>query len=246
MLKLSNKLLSFVGQSVSQASAVHTSAAACGGGGALFVHRDTPENNPDTKFEFTEENKARAEAIIGNYPEGHKAAAVIPLLDLAQRQHGWLPISAMHSVAGILSMSRMRVYEVATFYTMFQRNPVGKKVIGVCTTTPCWLRGSDAIMDACCNKLNIKCGETTKDGMFTIQELECLGACVNAPMMSINDDYYEDLTPETTVQIIEEIQAGKVPKAGPWSERFASEPNGGLTSLTAEPPGPGFGVREDL
>lgn len=124
------------------------------------------------------------------YPEGHKRAAMIPLLDLAQRQHGWLPISAMHKIADILDLPNMRVYEVATFYTMFMRKPTGKYHIQVCTTTPCWLRGSDEVLDACKKKLGINVGETTKDMKFTISEVECLGACVNAPMFAVNDDYY--------------------------------------------------------
>jgi len=182
----------------------------------LFVHRDTPENNPDTPFEFTAENVERAKAIMSIYPEGHKRAAVIPLLDLAQRQAGgWLPIAAMHAVGDLLSMPHMRVYEVATFYTMYNRKPVGKHFVQVCTTTPCWLRGSEGIMNCLHKKLGVENGGTTKDGMFTLLEVECLGACVNAPMMQINDNYYEDLTEQDTEEIIDSLKAGKEPKAGP-------------------------------
>ncbi|CAJ0950479.1 unnamed protein product [Ranitomeya imitator] len=169
--------------------------------GRWRAHRDTPENNPDTPFDFSAENYKRIEAIIGNYPEGHKAAAVIPVLDLAQRQHGWLPISAMNKVAEVLDMPAMRVYEVATFYTMYNRKPVGKYHIQICTTTPCMLRDSDSILAAIQKKLarwcrwhppaeGIHAGETTPDKMFTLTEVECLGACVNAPMVQINDNYY--------------------------------------------------------
>jgi NADH dehydrogenase (ubiquinone) flavoprotein 2 len=223
---------------------LHRSAAVSSD--ALFVHRDTPENNPDTPFEFTPENLRRAEAIISIYPEGHESAAVIPLLDLAQRQHGWTPISAMHKVAEMLKMPRMRVYEVATFYTMFNRNPVGKYHIQVCTTTPCWLRGSEDITNCIKNKLGIKKGETSSDGLFTLSEVECLGACVNAPMLTINDDYYEDLTTQDTEKILDDLKQGKKPKAGPWNGRLASEPREGLTSLTEPPYGPTFKVRSDL
>jgi len=212
----------------------------------LFVHRDTPEDNPNTPFEFTEDNKKRIKAILNIYPEGHKRGAMIPLLDLAQRQHGWLPIAAMHKVAEILELPNMRVYEVATFYTMFLRKPTGAYHIQVCTTTPCWLQGSDAVLDACKRKLGIGVGETTKDMKFTISEVECLGACVNAPMMAVNDDYYEDLTVKDTEEILDDLAKGKQPRAGPRSGRFASEPQGGLTSLTTEPPGPGFGLQAGL
>uniref|UniRef100_A0A0K8TTI3 Putative ubiquinone oxidoreductase ndufv2/24 kd subunit n=1 Tax=Tabanus bromius TaxID=304241 RepID=A0A0K8TTI3_TABBR len=213
---------------------------------ALFVHRDTPEDNPDIPFEFTPENKKRIEAIMAIYPEGHKRGALIPILDLAQRQHGWLPISAMHKVAEILDLPNMRVYEVATFYTMFLRKPTGKYHIQVCTTTPCWLRGSDEILEVCKQKLGIGVGETTKDGKFTISEVECLGACVNAPMMAVNDDYYEDLTAKDTEQILQECAEGKTPPPGPRNGRFAAEPAGGLTSLKEEPKGPGFGLQPGL
>ncbi|XP_013419850.1 NADH dehydrogenase [ubiquinone] flavoprotein 2, mitochondrial [Lingula anatina] len=217
----------------------------------LFVHRDTPENNPDVPFEFTPENMKIAQSIIKDFPEGHQAAACIPLLDLAQRQHGWCPISVMHYVADMLSMPRMRVYEVATFYTMFNREPVGKHFIQICTTTPCMLGGvgSDVILEAIKTKLGIEVGETTKDNMFTLAEVECLGACVNAPMVQINDDYYEDLTVDDMNSILDDLIAGKKPKAGPRSgqnHRFACEPKGGLTSLKGTPTGPGFGVRSDL
>uniref|UniRef100_A0A2I3N7S2 NADH dehydrogenase [ubiquinone] flavoprotein 2, mitochondrial n=1 Tax=Papio anubis TaxID=9555 RepID=A0A2I3N7S2_PAPAN len=225
---------------------LHKTAMQNGAGGALFVHRDTPENNPDTPFDFTPENYKRIEAIVKNYPEGHKAAAVLPVLDLAQRQNGWLPISAMNKVAEVLQVPPMRVYEVATFYTMYNRKPVGKYHIQVCTTTPCMLRNSDSILEAIQKKLGIKVGETTPDKLFTLIEVECLGACVNAPMVQINDNYYEDLTPKDIEEIIDELKAGKIPKPGPRSGRFSCEPAGGLTSLTEPPKGPGFGVQAGL
>ncbi|KAK4876831.1 hypothetical protein RN001_009337 [Aquatica leii] len=213
---------------------------------ALFVHRDTAEDNPNVEFEFTPENQKRIEAILSIYPDGHKRAAMIPLLDLAQRQYGWLPLSAMHKVADILELPRMRVYEVATFYTMFIRKPIGKNHIQVCTTTPCWLRGSDEILQTIKCQLGIEVGETTKDKLFTLSEVECLGACVNAPMVQINDDYYEDLTADDACQILNDIKCGNKPRAGPRNGRYAAEPIGEPTSLKCEPPGPGFGVRSDL
>ncbi|XP_062843408.1 NADH dehydrogenase [ubiquinone] flavoprotein 2, mitochondrial [Trichomycterus rosablanca] len=242
---LSSALRSALTHAGRQVRSLHQSAARSGAGG-LFVHRDTADNNPDTPFEFTPENLKRVEAIISNYPTGHKQAATIPVLDLAQRQHGWLPISAMNKVAEILDVPPMRVYEVATFYTMFNRQPVGKYHIQVCTTTPCMLCDSDSILHAIQNKLGVKVGETTSDGLFTLIEVECLGACVNAPMVQINDNYYEDLKPSDIEQIIDELKAGRVPAPGPRNGRFSCEPAGGLTSLTEPPPGPGFGVRADL
>ena len=225
---------------------VHSTSGTLSSEGKLFVHRDTPDNNPDTPFQFTSENLKRVSTIVANYPSGHKAAAVIPVLDLAQRQHGWLPISAMNYVAELLGMSRMRVYEVATFYSMFNREPVGKFQIQVCTTTPCMLCDSDSIVEAIRQKLGINMGETTKDGLFTLTEVECLGACVNAPMVQINDNYFEDLTPKDIEFILDELAAGRTPKVGPYSSRFAAEPITGLTTLTETPKGPGFGVRPDL
>ncbi|KAF7692526.1 NADH dehydrogenase [ubiquinone] flavoprotein 2, mitochondrial [Silurus meridionalis] len=245
MMFLFSALRSAAAHAGRQVRCLHRSAVRSGAGG-LFVHRDTSENNPNTPFEFTPENLKRIEAIIKNYPEGHKQAATIPVLDLAQRQHGWLPISAMNKVAEILDISPMRVYEVATFYTMFNRQPLGKYHVQVCTTTPCMLCDSDSILQAIQNKLGIKVGETTADGLFTLVEVECLGACVNAPMVQINDNYYEDLKPSDIEHIIDELKAGRVPSPGPRSGRFSCEPAGGLTSLTGPPPGPGFGVRPDL
>ncbi|XP_076149968.1 NADH dehydrogenase [ubiquinone] flavoprotein 2, mitochondrial [Alosa pseudoharengus] len=242
---LSRAICAAVSQSARQVRSLHRSAVRAGAGG-IFVHRDTPDNNPDTPFEFTSENMKRIEAIILNYPEGHKAAATIPVLDVAQRQHGWLPISAMNKVAEVLEIAPMRVYEVATFYTMFMRQPVGKYHIQICTTTPCMLCDSDSILAAIQNKLGIKVGQTTPDKLFTLSEVECLGACVNAPMVQINDNYYEDLNTADIEQILDELKAGKVPPPGPRNGRFSCEPAGGLTSLTGPPPGPGFGVRSDL
>merc|ERR1712156_1150360 len=236
----------FASRVVASSRSLQTSATVKGGD-TMVLHRDTAENNPKIKFEFSAENKARADAIMMNYPEGHKRAAVIPLLDLAQRQNGgWLPISAMHHVAEFIGIPRMRVYEVDTFYTMFIRNPVGKYHLQLCTTTPCWLRGSDEILKIIKDNLGIAVGQTTKDKMFTLSEVECLGACVHAPMIQINDDYYEDLTEKDMNEILEDLKAGKQPARGPRSGRFAAEPFGGPTSLTGEIPGPGYKCRADL
>ncbi|XP_023952189.2 NADH dehydrogenase [ubiquinone] flavoprotein 2, mitochondrial [Bicyclus anynana] len=214
---------------------------------SLFVHRDTPEDNPSIPFEFTAENQKRADALLNIYPEGHKRGAMIPLLDLAQRQNGgWLPISAMHKVADMLNLPKMRVYEVATFYTMFIRRPIGKYHLQVCTTTPCWLRGSDAVLKAITDTTGCHVGGNSPCGKFSVSEVECLGACVNAPMLQVNDDYYEDLTIEDTKEIIEKLKRDEKPKPGPRNGRFAAEPLGGLTSLTEEPTGPGYGLQDAL
>ncbi len=190
-----------------------------------------PDQQPDS-FAFTAENLEKAKAIIAKYPPRRQASAVMPLLDLAQRQHqNWLPRAAMDAVAEILEMPRIRVYEVATFYTMYNLAPVGEHFVQVCTTTPCWLRGSDDVVSACKKKLGIELGETTADGKFTLIEVECLGACVNAPMMQINDDYYEDLTAESTEAVLDALAKGDKPKVGPQSGRRYSEPAGGPTTL---------------
>ncbi len=183
-------------------------------------------------FEFTAENLQKTKEHIAKYPEGRQASAVMPLLDIAQRQNGgWLPQAGIRCVATMLDMPVIRVLEVASFYTMYNLAPVGEHFVQVCTTTPCWLRGSDDIVSACKNKLGINMGETTQDGKFTIIEVECLGACANAPMMQIGDDYYEDLTADTTTKVLDALQAGDTPTPGPQSGRKKSEPAGGLTSL---------------
>lgn len=233
------------------ARSLHTTPVKHGGNAGphnkLLTHVEENENASDMEWEFTADNKTRANATIAQYPEGHQQAAAIPLLDLAQRQHGgWLPLSAMNYVAGYLDMAPMRIYEVATFYTMFNRTPVGKHHVQICTTTPCMLRDSDMVVRACKENLGIGLGETTKDKMFTLCEVECLGACVNAPMMQINDAYYEDLAENDVHEILEDLKAGRKPAPGSRIDRFASEPISGLTSLTTPPTGPGFGVRDDL
>lgn len=156
----------------------------------------------------------------------------MPLLTLAQKQNGgWLTKAAMDYIAQILGMAPVRVYEVASFYTMYNLEPVGEHVIEVCTTTPCWLKGSDAIVEACQNRLGIGLGQTTPDGKFTLREVECLGACVNAPMCSIGGRYYEDLTPKSMETIINKLVHGEALPSGPQNGRKSSEPQGGLTSL---------------
>ncbi len=155
---------------------------------------DTARFEQPASFDFTPENLERAKAHIAKYPAGRQASAVLPLLDLAQRQHGgWLPRAAMDRVAELLGMAPIRVYEVATFYTMLNLRPVGRYLLQACTTTPCWLRGSEQVVSACEEKLGINVGGTTPDGLFTLVEVECLGACVNAPILQVNDDFYEDL-----------------------------------------------------
>jgi NADH-quinone oxidoreductase E subunit len=184
-------------------------------------------------FEFTAETRAAADNIIAKYPAGRQASAVIPLLDLAQRQAGgWLPRAAMDHVATVLGMAPIRVYEVASFYTMFNLQPVGRYHVQVCTTTPCWLRDSDGVVAACKRKLGIELGGTTPDGLFTLTEVECLGACVNAPMVQINDDFYEDLDARSTEAILDALKRGEAPKPGPQNGRITSAPLSGLTTLT--------------
>ena len=192
----------------------------------------TIETESKEDFRFTAENMSAALEIIANYPDGWQASAVMPLLDIAQRQNGGhLTQGAMDYVAGILDMPTIRVYEVATFYTMYNHKPVGRHHVQVCTNLPCWLRGSDAIMGTCQEFLGIGDRKTTDDGMFTLTEVECLGACVNAPMMQIGDDYYEDLDAKTTLAILSDLKAGKIPKTGSQIQRVSCEPVTGLSSL---------------
>ena len=188
-------------------------------------------------FVWTDANAAAASALIARYPEGRQMSAVIPLLDLAQRQvgaetqtQGWLPIPVMEFVARELDMPMIAVLEVATFYTMFNLAPVGRFHVQVCGTTPCLLRGSDEVL-AACKARGLKKGHTTDDGLFTLTEVECLGACANAPMVQINDDNYEDLTEASMGAILDALAAGKAPKPGPQVDRQTSCPTSGPTSL---------------
>ncbi|MBV6632627.1 MAG: NADH-quinone oxidoreductase subunit NuoE [Alphaproteobacteria bacterium] len=184
------------------------------------------------EFDFTPENHEQIKKIIARYPEGKQQSAVMPLLDLAQRQHGgWIPTAAMVCIAKILDMPEIRVFEVATFYTMFKIKPVGENLIQVCTTTPCMLRDGDEILATCKRKLGVGLDEVTPDGKFSIEEVECLGACVNAPMVQINDDYYEDLTPETIERIIDQLAAGEKVDIGSQQGRQGSMAETGPTSL---------------
>jgi NADH dehydrogenase (ubiquinone) flavoprotein 2 len=191
------------------------------------------DHQPES-FAFTAENVEKAQAIIAKYPTGRQQSAVMPLLDLAQRQETWVSIAAMDVIADMLEMPAIRVYEVATFYTMFNLEPVGEYLLQVCTTTPCMLRDSDAIVEACQKHLSIGWDETTPDGKFTLKEVECLGACVNAPMIQINDDFYEDLDAEKVVSLLDALREGKVPPMGPQNGRRSSEPETGTTTLQGE------------
>jgi NADH-quinone oxidoreductase subunit E len=188
-------------------------------------------------FDWTPENRKKAEAAIAKYPAGRQHSAVLPLLDLAQRQigaetgtQGWIPIPVLEFVGRELDMPYVRVLEVATFYTMFNLQPVGKFHIQVCGTTPCMLRGSDDVFEAC-YKRGLKKGRTTDDGLFTLSEVECLGACANAPMVQINDDNYEDLTEQSMAAILDALAKGESPKPGPQIDRQTSCPEGGPTTL---------------
>ena len=178
------------------------------------------------EFRFLPDYLEKVKALIANYPPGRQASAVIGVLDLAQRQEGWLSRTAMDEVAKLLDMAPIRVYEIATFYTMFQLKPKGRYLLQVCTTTPCWLRGSDAIMKACEHAAD---GET-----FSVQEVECLGACVNAPVVQINDDFYEDLDEASLQKVLDALKRGEMPKPGPQVDRQTSAPEGGPTTLRSE------------
>lgn len=180
-------------------------------------HLDTEDNNETTMFDFTEENYKLVDKILSKFPANYKQSGIIPLLDLAQRQHGgWLPVAAMDKVASIVGVAPSRVYEVASFYTMFNRTKVGKYFIQLCGTTPCMICGSEDIKQTIEKHLGIKSGETTKDGLFTLLEVECLGACANAPMIQLNDDYYECLTPTSTIELLEACKEGNPPPMGKW------------------------------
>jgi len=188
-------------------------------------------------FQWTPENARKAKEIVARYPEGRQMSAVIPLLDLAQRQvgaetktQGWLPLPVQEFVARELDMAPIHVLEVTTFYTMFNLEPVGRFHVQVCGTTPCMLRGSDDVFKAC-ELRGLRKGHTTEDGLFTLSEVECLGACANAPMVQINDDNYEDLTQESMGAILDALARGETPKPGPQVDRQTSCPEGGPTTL---------------
>ncbi|MBX9881643.1 MAG: NAD(P)H-dependent oxidoreductase subunit E [Sphingomonas sp.] len=190
-------------------------------------------------FAWTPENAEKARAILARYPAGRQQSASLPFLDLAQRQvgaetqtQGWLPVPVIEFVARELGLPYIRVFEVATFYTMFNLAPVGRYHVQVCGTTPCMLAGSDEVMKACKNHGLAK-GKTTPDGLFTLTEVECLGACANAPMVQINDDNYEDLDYDRTTAILQALARGETPPAGSQIGRRASCPEGGPTSLQA-------------
>lgn len=192
------------------------------------LHPDQPES-----FAFTSDNQAWAEGQITKYPEGRQASAIIPLLWRAQEQEGWLSKPAIEHVADMLGLSYIRALEVATFYFMFQLQPVGTIAhIQVCGTTSCMICGAEDLVAVCKDKIAAQAHEVSADGNFSWEEVECLGSCSNAPMAQIGKDYYEDLTAERMGEIIDELAAGKVPVPGPQNGRYAAEPLKGLTSLT--------------
>ena len=185
-------------------------------------------------FKFTAENEKEIKRIIAKYPKGRQASAVMPLLDLAQRQHdNWIPMAAIEAIAVRLDMAEIRVLEVATFYTMFNLKPVGKYFLQACTTTPCWLRGSDEMMRCIKDRYGIASGQTSDCGRFSLLEVECLGACVNAPILQVNDDFYEDLDYQTTGALLDSLEADAPLQVGSVVGRSGSEASGGGTTLAA-------------
>lgn len=198
----------------------------------MSVRRLAVGVGPET-FEFTPENIEWANKEVTKYPAGRQQSAVIALLDQAQRQSGgWLPEAAVRYVSDFLDMPYIKTYEVATFYTMFNLNPVGEHHIQLCGTTPCWLRGADDLKEVCRKKMGVdKEAGVSADGKFSWAEVECLGACVNAPMVQIGDDFYEDLTPETFEKLLDDLAAGREIKAGPQINRQLSAPEGGPKTL---------------
>jgi NADH-quinone oxidoreductase subunit E len=198
----------------------------------MSVRRLAPPEVQPKEFSFSKENLAWAKQQLTKYPEGRQASAIIPLLWRAQEQvGGWLPEAAIRYVGDFLGMAHIRALEIATFYTMFNLQPIGKFHVQLCGTTPCRLRGADGLEKLCHERIGEQ-GEVSKDGKFSWVEVECLGACVNAPMAQINVDYYEDLTPETFGKVLDQLAAGKKPKPGPQVDRQLSAPIGGATTLT--------------
>ncbi|MBN8871394.1 MAG: NAD(P)H-dependent oxidoreductase subunit E [Rhodospirillales bacterium] len=203
---------------------------------------DSPGNagfEQPASFALDAESEAEIAKLVAKYPPGRQASAVIPSLYVVQRQmqrqtgSAWVPVKAMDAVAHRLGMAPIRVYEVATFYFMFNTRPIGKYHLQVCTTTPCWLRGSDEVTRTCRELTGIKgWGETSEDGMFTMTEVECLGACVNAPILQVDDDFYEDMDAEKVTALIAALRRGERPKVGSMAGRQGSAPEGGPTTLT--------------
>jgi|TARA_B100000749_G_scaffold276803_1_gene264655 NADH-quinone oxidoreductase subunit E len=194
------------------------------------ISKEQPDN-----FEFNSENLSNAKKIIENYPEGKQQSAVMALLYITQRQNNnWIPLVAMKYIAKLLHMSYIKVYEVATFYSMYNLSPVGNYFIQVCTTTPCMIRGAYKLVEACQEKISKNEKELSKDKSCSWMEVECLGACVNAPMMQINDDYFEDLDKEKTLKIIDQILNGEKPKPGSYRGRTNSEPENNRKTLLEE------------
>jgi len=199
----------------------------------MSIDKLIAENQPES-FAFTKESEAQIKVILAKYPKDRKASAVMPLLDLAQRQHeNWIPMKAIEEIANRLDMAEIRVLEVASFYTMYNLKPVGKYFLQACTTTPCMLRGSDDMMRCIKDRLNISSGETSECGTFSLLEVECLGACVNAPILQVNDDFYEDLDYQTTGALLDSLEAGTPLPVGSVKGRQGSESEQGATSLTA-------------
>ena len=191
------------------------------------ISKDQPEN-----FEFTKESLEEAKNIIKKYPKDKQQSAVMPLLNIAQKQNdNWIPLSAMKYIGKILNMPYIKVYEVATFYTMYNLTPVGKNFIQVCTTTPCMIRGAGKIVEACKEKISKNENQLSKDKSCSWMEVECLGACINAPMIQINDDYYEDLDKEKALKILDQIISGKKPDPGSYRGRVNSEPENNRKTL---------------
>jgi len=200
----------------------------------MSVRRLAEPHLQPKEFAFTADNLVWAKKQIAKYPEGRQQSAVIPLLWRAQEQAGgWLPQKAIEHIAEVLDMARIRVLEVATFYTMFNLEPVGTYHVQLCGTTPCMLRGSEELKKVCQRRIGNQ-HHVTADGKFSWIEVECLGACVNAPMAQINYDYYEDLTPETFEKVLDQLAAGRTPKPGPQIDRQLSAPIGGPTTLKAQ------------
>jgi NADH-quinone oxidoreductase subunit E len=199
----------------------------------MAVRRLAPPNLQPKDFAFSAENAAWAKMVIARYPEGRQRSAIIPLLWRAQEQNGgWLPEAAIRHVGEMLDLPHIRALEIATFYTMFILEPCGKKAhVQVCGTTPCMLRGAEELIDVCKKRISPEPHHVSADGDFSWEEVECLGACVNAPMVLIWDDTYEDLTPDSFEKVLDDFAAGRKPKPGPQIERQLSAPRGGPTTL---------------